>query len=1103
MTLNQSYSQPVAHTLVTQRSIKFGEIDRQSFVSSLSGESNMEDLFGHWSKLDTMQIDLYGRTEEVRILNDAYKSICEKESTAEVILVHGASGTGKSSLVEALRGRVFEDGGFYVAGKFDQMKRGDPYSAIVSSFTDLCDLVLQSPDRERLVANIKQELGQDTKLLSRLVYNLSYILDEDCDLSDIDDHQDDLGATFTRFRMLCCAFLRAVASTKSLVLFLDDLQWADEGSMLVIKDLIADNESHNMLIIGAYRDDDRTEGNKIPEKLGIIGAQESANKNKQIHLKNLGLDCVTKILCHLTGQGETQVATLAEVVLHKTLGNPFFVLQFVELLESEKLLVCSEKSDRWEWDSIRIHQQTNVADNVVEVVASRVQRQHEYVQIILRTAAVIGFRFQVDLLEEVLLSKFGISIRDGAIDVLEESMNKIGDDATKYRRRLIRILDGAVREGMLERSSDKEYKFSHDRVQQCLYDMEDDPRERDLLHKHIGQILQHRDTRNENTKNTFLAADHLNRVPSHLMEESEINDLLDLNLVAAKLAKAKSAFIPAADYCRQGISRLDRFSKWAKHYQASLDLLTLSAELELCNGNSEASSKAVEEVLLYGKSVDDKLRAYLVKVTSLSFQGNFAEAVSVAQTALSKLGVSFPKKASTYNFVTELWKTNRCLRGKSDDDLLSIKLLGEDDKNSPIMIFLGRIAVACAFTNDTKLMGVSTFKMMRRTCMYGAVPYSVVAFAHYATFLSFMGKYMEAYRFGEIALKFSERVKMRSIMPRCLANLHIFALHWKQPMYLTVAGLKEADRLGMESGETEMAFLARVSHVVISIFSGKDLCLVEQELRFTNQQAIEYNQSSTQSFVLPWWQCVLNLMGQAQDYTVLTGEAMDERERVIDAELSDNTSALGTILFGKLILMTYLEEYESALPVIKELKKYRKALDAHASSYVLRFFSGLVNFSLFHKTQKKKYLVEARKNFHWMDNMVRLGVTNCKPLLAFFLAEQTRATNRKDAKAIHQAYDKAILEAQKQQLLHHEALANERVAQAMIGCDDRGLASKYIAESLQLYKKWNAGAKVEMIENEYADLLPSRNTETSAPDPEESGPIVGSTVQIQLVESST
>ena len=195
---------------------------------------------------------LYGRQGELKTLVQAFERI--SRHGAELLLVSGYSGIGKSALSKAVQGPVTEHRGYFVTGKFDQLQRTVPYSALVTALGELVLQLLTETD-EALAdwsRKLRDALNDNGQLVVDVIPEVEYVIGPQRELPMLDGD-----AARNRFRMVFHNFIRVFCRREHpLVIFLDDLQWADPASLTLLEAILADDEAEHLLLIGAYRDNE-------------------------------------------------------------------------------------------------------------------------------------------------------------------------------------------------------------------------------------------------------------------------------------------------------------------------------------------------------------------------------------------------------------------------------------------------------------------------------------------------------------------------------------------------------------------------------------------------------------------------------------------------------------------------------------------------------------------------------------------------------------------------------------------------------------------------------------------------------------------------------
>lgn len=200
---------------------------------------------------------LYDREEEAFALLKAYhrntKDSSER-SAMEFTIITGCSGAGKSYLAETLRPTVEKDGGMFLSGKFDHLDQPVHYAPLIQAFTRWVRLTQQGPlETLQQTQTAMTELVQCDRLLTDLIPALTeLVVEEENARPHVSEDSKGVGA-HERLVFSFRRFVRAICSpSRPLVLFLDDLQWAEPASISVLSALVSDPSIGGLMVLGAW-----------------------------------------------------------------------------------------------------------------------------------------------------------------------------------------------------------------------------------------------------------------------------------------------------------------------------------------------------------------------------------------------------------------------------------------------------------------------------------------------------------------------------------------------------------------------------------------------------------------------------------------------------------------------------------------------------------------------------------------------------------------------------------------------------------------------------------------------------------------------------------
>ncbi|MEW6498584.1 MAG: serine/threonine-protein kinase PknK, partial [Cyanobacteriota bacterium] len=504
---------------------------------------------------------LYGREAEIAALLAAFDRVAGREDTergrhgegetnnipaspcppvplsssapasSEMLLVSGYAGIGKSALVQELYKPITQKRGYFISGKFDQLQRNIPYSAIADALQKLVQQLLGEPDEQlqQWRSRLLTALGSNGQIIIDVIPEVELIIGKHLPVPEV-------GATEAqnRFNRLFQQFIRVFCSQEHpLVIFLDDLQWADSATLKLIELMMLDEQTQFLFLIGAYRDNEVNPAHPLALTLERLRKQRAVLQ--EIILAPLTLEPLSQLIAETLHQNTDTVRSLAELVLHKTEGNPFFVGEFLRMLHSENLLTFDAQQLSWQWNLAEIEAQ-NITDNVVELLLRQLQKLPEATQQILSIAACTGAEFDLETL---------------AI-VCEKSPKAIFQDLLEaIQAELIQPLSDLDEDLLVQ-----EYKFSHDRVQQAAYALIDES-QKQVVHLQIGRNLLEKTSPEQRSDRLFEIIDHLNQGLELVTARSERTEIARLNLMAGQKAKAATAYEAAFKYFTTGLKLLN------------------------------------------------------------------------------------------------------------------------------------------------------------------------------------------------------------------------------------------------------------------------------------------------------------------------------------------------------------------------------------------------------------------------------------------------------------------------------------------------------------------------------------------------------------------
>ena len=979
---------------------------------------------------------LYGRDHEVAHLMEAYDRA--GRGALETVLVAGYSGTGKSALIHEIHKPITRSHGYFIEGKFDQFQRAVPYFALLEAFGRFVDLILT--ERQVLVEQvrdaIRQAVGSEGRVLTEVIPHLQHIIGPQPEVPE-------LGGTESqnRFNYVFRKFVRSISSPEHpIVLFIDDLQWADSASLGLLRILLTDEENGHLLCIGAYRDNEVDAAHPLTRTLGELG--ESGAVVSTIQIGNLSRDNVHALITDAIGATPGDTRALTALVYEKTRGNAFFTTRFLHSLYEEELLYFDHKQQVWTWNLARIHE-LNITDNVVELMAGKVRKLPPETRRILQIGAGIGSSFAAETLR--------------MIEGLDEEA-------------LDEALFPALSEGLIVPGGPAQYRFAHDRIQQAVYSLIP-PSETAVVHARIGQLLLDHIPASEQEERLFDIVNQLNRGLSAIPREGDsILRLTQLNLRAGRKAKHASAFPRAAEYLQVGIDLLPA-DHWQTHYEISRDLYTEAAECYYLSAEFSAMDVLLEELLTHARELLEKVKAYEIRILSYKAKNQLNEAIDTGLEVLAELGERFPARPRLPNVLGDLIHTRVKLYGKGIATLEHLPLMTDPHKVAAMRI-IADIA-SSSYWARPNLFPLVIFRMCRMSLKYGNTALSAFAFATYGVILCGVVEDMKAgYAYGKLGLALMDRFEERAWKTQIYCPIYALIINWNEHVRNTLGPLQESYHIGLETGAIEFACINSNIYCIHSYLIGRRLPRIEAETAAYSRSYRQLKQETNFNYNEVYRQGMLNFMGRSSDPLRLTGAAYNEAEMMAQNTEREDKTGIFFIHFNKLILGCHFRDYANA---VVHAEQARGLLDAVLAKFEIpnhHFYEALVCLACCPQApaaRRRAYLRRAGANIKKMRKWAKSAPENYRHKADLMEAERYRVVGKFNQARL--AYDRAIAGAAANDYLHETALAYELAGRAYLEYKFDKLAEFFLKSAYSCYREWGADAKLTDLELHYPTYI--------------------------------
>ncbi|MEG4321684.1 MULTISPECIES: AAA family ATPase [unclassified Microcoleus] len=995
---------------------------------------------------------LYGRETEVGTLLAAFDRVTS--GTTEMMLVAGFSGIGKTVVVNEVHKPIVRQRGYFIKGKFDQFNRNIPLGAFVQAFRDLMGQLLSESDEklENWQTKILQALGDNGQVIIEVIPELEKIIGKQPPAIELSG-----SAAQNRFNLLFQNFIQVFAKPEHpLVMFLDDLQWADSASLQLMQLLMSESETGYLLVIGAYRDNEVSPAHPLMLTLGAV-VKAGATVNT-ITLESLSVESLNHLVADTLNCVPDVAKPLTDLVAQKTQGNPFFATQFLKALHQDGLIEFDRQAGYWQCDIVRVREAA-LTDDVVEFMALQLQKLPSATQDILKLAACIGNQFDLNTL---------------AI-VSEQSQTEVATSLWKSLQSGLILPQSEVYKfyvGQLiqeQGSQTVNYKFLHDRVQQAAYSSiaED---QKQSTHLKMGQLLLRNSDPSEREERLFEIVNHLNVGIDLIASPQERENLAQLNLSAGRKAKTATAYGAANSYLKTGIDLLPK-DAWESHYPLTLALHEEIAEASYLNTDFEQMERWASVVLQQAKALLDKIEVQQTRIMGVKAQGQLLNAIQIGLPVLHSLGIELPEQPTQEDIGQAFGMTRELWADKSFRSLLDLPTMNDPQLLAAMEILTA--LVPAAFSAAPTLLPLLIFKQVELSIQSGNGPVSIFAYGEYGVILcGIIGDLENGYEFGELALNLRDRLQLTSFKSRNWYVVNHFIKHWKISLSEILPGLQEAYRSGLETGDIEHACLSAWAYCYYAYYAGQELAELAQTMDAYRQTIHQYQHTDSRHYQEIYQQTVLNLLGQAEVSYLLSGTIFDREKSLAELRSTNQRTALLIWHLNQTTLYYLFGQDEKAAHSSATTAQYLDGAVAMVMVPLYSFFDALIQLTLYAEASPEEQLsilLQVQQHQDKLQHWAALAPTNHQHRWELVAAEQHRVSGNK-LEAI-EVYDRAITSAKANSFIQDEALANELAAKFYLNWGKEKVAAGYMQDAYYCYARWGAKAKIDDLEKRYPQLL--------------------------------
>jgi PAS domain S-box-containing protein len=990
------------------------------------GQQDLSDRFSIPDKL-------YGRHTEVQTLLAAFARVSQGQT--EMMLVAGFSGIGKTVVVNEVHKPISRQQGYFIKGKYDQFNRSLPLSAFCQAFQDLIGQLLSESDAQLATwkSKILAAVGENGQILIEVIPVLEKIIGSQPPINELAG-----SAAQQRFNLIFQNFIEVFATAEHpLVIFLDDLQWADSASLQLIKLLMEGNGY--LLLLGAYRDNEVSIAH--PLMLTIEELKQSPAMLQTITLAPLNFQDTNQLVADTLHCSIERAEPLSTLIDRKTQGNPFFTTQFLKSLQADGEITFNQ-AGYWECDIAHV-QALSLTNDVVELMVTQLQKLPIEAQEILKLAACISNQFDLETLA-IVSEQSQQSVSAGLWLGLQTGLILPASQVYKF------FQSNSNQPIDAEQAVSHRYRFLHDRVQQAAYSLIPADRKQHT-HLQIGRLL----LANNPTNQLFTIVNHFNEAIALIQDVAEQQMLAELNLQAAQKAKAATAYQAAFNYAQIG-SELLGPTGWQTQYQTTLALYETLAETAFLQGDLDTVPILVHLVLDQAKHVLDRLKVYEIIIQLHTIQKQYQKAIGSALEILQQLGVNLSPYPKRLTLIQELIKTKVALRGH---DLEKLVNLGEMvlPEQAAILRIMDLLQMP-TYLSSPKLMVVLATVGVRITLQHGNSPWAASFYAYYSMILSSLGELERSYQFGQLAIMLADRYDDLFITARVKVIVPWFSQPWRKDLRSSIPVIDESLRAAIDSGNLTFMGVSTGMSMLTRFFAGISLDEIGDRLSDLQEVVIQSKDASSQQYFDLLLQIIQQLRGKLP---------------INLNEVSGQEKPFLSTMYGFQTYVAYLlSDIPTALNYADTQLRYESPETTGMTKIHIWLFDALIRLAAYPQsdsTTKKQLLQRVTVLQKNLRTRAKLMPGNFQHKCDLIEAEKCRVLAK--FTTAMELYDRAIAGAKTHKYLQEEALANELAAKFYLEWGKEKIAAVYLQEAYYCYARWGATAKTDQLAQRYPQII--------------------------------
>lgn len=971
---------------------------------------------------------IYGREKEIKEIMDKYHESCN--GSLELVLISGEGGLGKKVLADEVSRRIIKEGGMFAASKCKKYNNEAPYDSLIKCGRILMNKMLMESEEEikKFKKKILEAVGNNGQIITKFIPEVEFVIGKQPPLQEIGGIE-----STNRFNTVFGRSIKAILTReKPIAILLEDIQWLDEGSLNIIKNLILSKENKYLFIIAIVKEEELNNKDFVYE---LINSNTYNGINiTNIHLNSLSEESIGNLICDTLSCNKQDAKELIKNINFRTGGNPLFVKNSIESMYSKRILRFDYKNNKWVWD-IKSVTNMKIENSVFGIIMAKISYLPKKTKKILKIASCIGMEFSLKSISDIINVPIE-QIYMGILPAIDEGV----------------IL---LNENEIDKYNDKKimYRFSHVQIHIQIYD-NIDLDEKNRYHLALGRSFYKQLLISNSENQIFKVVNQLNKGKDLINDEEEIYNLIKLNLIAGLKDKQSGIYQLAIKYFRVAYNLLPDNS-WNVDYNLTYNVSIELSECEFMNKNFEKAEEVFSIILKNIKTSWEVIKIYNMKVCIHTYFGQIEKAIETGLNGLKILGIPIKKDYNILKVYSEVLKLPLNNKRIINKIISNIKEKEEKILEELKKLFFN-ISIAAIIYNK-ELFKLVTLKEMSISNIRNNVKYGHCTYMNYVIFKMYsLKQYDKSFQSGyDDLVRCNNKVDAITFSKSyCLfANLIVL---WSNDYDIILKHLYRCYDVCMEAGQLVCATITTNNILLILLMKGENLNVINNKISKYMEAPEKINFIDMKEEIF-FNKTILD---------ILRGEKREELVFKVEKNIT-KFIPLGRNIY-KILINYIFGKYEDSIRFMSEAEKESTILEGMYIKVLYNFFNCLTLIKLYEfcdENKKSSYMKRIKKHVKYIKRTVRNNNDNFLSHYILLKAEVYRL-NDKGYKA-ERLYDEAIKVATEKNIINNIALISEIAGYYYESKGNTKVSKLYLIQAYTFYKKWGCKFKTEFFKKKY------------------------------------